>query len=130
MLTKLLKAHTAEQAVIRKRNERLKKRISKASEDWTATIEDEVNGSVSHLFQSQRDLEKESRKVTDEWIKTVKNVRKWLQLVDGLSGALKDLGDVQNWAQIIENDVSVIADTLELAATGTIQSVQTSLPEV
>jgi hypothetical protein len=36
-----------------------------------------------------------------------------LKYIQGLNAALKELGDVKNWAQAIEKDMVTVADTLE-----------------
>lgn len=44
-----------------------------------------------------------------------KQTQQWLQLIDNFSSALKELGDVENWARSIESDMQVIQSTLEIA---------------
>lgn len=44
-----------------------------------------------------------------------KQTQQWLQLIDGFSTSLKELGDVENWAKSIESDVRLITDSLEIA---------------
>ncbi|KAJ2815917.1 hypothetical protein IWW50_006675, partial [Coemansia erecta] len=43
-----------------------------------------------------------------------RSTTKWTKLVDQFNGALKELGDVQNWAQVIERDMLDVAATLEV----------------
>lgn len=38
-----------------------------------------------------------------------------MTLIDGFSAALKELGDVENWARAIENDMKQVTGILEVA---------------
>lgn len=44
-----------------------------------------------------------------------KQSQQWLQLIEGFSSALKELGDVENWARSIEADMQVMTYSLEIA---------------
>lgn len=38
-----------------------------------------------------------------------------MTLIDGFSAALKELGDIENWARAIENDMKSVTGILEVA---------------
>lgn len=44
-----------------------------------------------------------------------KQTQQWMTLIDGFSAALKELGDIENWARAIENDMKSVTGILEVA---------------
>ncbi len=49
-----------------------------------------------------------------------KQTQQWVQLIEGFNGALKQIGDLENWSRIMESDMKFIAETLEHTYNGTI----------
>ena len=48
----------------------------------------------------------------------MKQTNNWVQLMDGFHKALKDLGDLEQWAKTIEADMKTVTATLEYAYNG------------
>ena len=44
-----------------------------------------------------------------------KQTQQWLHLIDNFSSALKELGDLENWARTIEKDMNSCTAALEVA---------------
>ncbi|KAK9767666.1 hypothetical protein K7432_002387 [Basidiobolus ranarum] len=116
MLAKALKEHNAKQASIRKQNEQLRREAVKSLNDLTDCLSDNLNERVAQVYSNQKELEQSAKKISLQAHKYSKQAKNWLQLIDQFNSALKELGDVQNWAEVIEQDMRDVTKTLELVA--------------
>lgn len=39
--------------------------------------------------------------------------KKWVDMYDSLNNSMKELGDIVNWAGMIERDMSKVSETIE-----------------
>lgn len=95
-------------------------------------LAENVNGGVAAVFSNQRQIEAEAKLLqsqvplrflhitcrtadlqTYKVIKFSKQTTQWVQMIEGFNNALKELGDIENWAKTIERDMATIASSLE-----------------
>lgn len=74
--------------------------------------------SVAQAYLNQKKLDAEAKQLHQSAIVFSKQTSQWLSLIDNFNGALKELGDVENWTRTIENDMRNITTTLEYAYKG------------
>ncbi|KAG2206535.1 hypothetical protein INT47_008552 [Mucor saturninus] len=120
-LSQLLKNHNQQQAEIKKQNEQLKKSAVQATNELTDSLTEYVNEGVTEIFSKQKELEQLSRKLANQTTRYANQTQQWLTLVDSFNMSLKELGDVRNWAEIMEHDMKTVMATLEFVHQGNIQ---------
>uniref|UniRef100_A0A1E1WDY5 Biogenesis of lysosome-related organelles complex 1 subunit 1 n=1 Tax=Pectinophora gossypiella TaxID=13191 RepID=A0A1E1WDY5_PECGO len=115
MLSSLIKEHQAKQAAKRVVQEQKRKECIVAANDLTQALVDHLNVGVAQAYLNQKKLDAEAKLLHQGAINFAKQTQQWLALVENFSSALKEIGDVENWARSIENDMKIITDTLERA---------------
>lgn len=85
---------------------------------------DEVNADVLEIYETQKKIEHESKLLKLEVKKAVQNVQNWLVVIEQLRGAVKDLGDYENYLLAISNQVSSLSQALSRS----IEAEETSQP--
>ncbi|KAH8327294.1 hypothetical protein KR074_009352 [Drosophila pseudoananassae] len=115
MLTSMVKEHHKEQAKRKQEQEVRRKEAIEASNELTQSLVDTLNVGVAQAYLNQKRLDAEAKQLHMGATNFAKQTHQWLQLIDNFSSALKELGDVENWARSIEGDMYVISQSLELA---------------
>ncbi|GBP25988.1 Biogenesis of lysosome-related organelles complex 1 subunit 1 [Eumeta japonica] len=115
MLSAQVKEHQARQASKRIIQEQKRKEAIAAANDLTQALVDHLNVGVAQAYLNQKKLDAEAKLLHQGAINFAKQTQQWLCLVENFSSALKEIGDVENWARSIENDMKIITDTLENA---------------
>ncbi|KAG0279145.1 NHP2-like protein 1 [Linnemannia exigua] len=104
-LGRLVKEHQTKNAALKRENEHLRKEAVQSVGQFSDAIADTLSGRVSQIFLNQKDLEQEARNLSLQTARYSKQTAQWLALVDQFGSALKELGDVQNWVQVIQKDM-------------------------
>ncbi|KAM8713461.1 hypothetical protein ACLKA7_013729 [Drosophila subpalustris] len=115
MLTSMVKEHHAKQSKRKQEQEVRRKEAIETSNELTQSLVDHLNVGVAQAYLNQKRLDAEAKQLHVGATNFAKQTHQWLQLIDNFSGALKELGDVENWARSIEGDMQVIQQSLELA---------------
>ncbi|CAN7993171.1 hypothetical protein HPB47_028346 [Ixodes persulcatus] len=115
MLSSLLKEHQQRQHVRREDQEAKKKEAIAASNALTTAMVDHLNVGVAQAYLNQKKLDAEVKQLHSNAANFAKQTTNWLHLVDNFNHALKELGDIENWAKSIEADMRTVSSALEYA---------------
>uniref|UniRef100_A0AAR2K833 Biogenesis of lysosome-related organelles complex 1 subunit 1 n=1 Tax=Pygocentrus nattereri TaxID=42514 RepID=A0AAR2K833_PYGNA len=114
MLSRLLKEHQAKQ------NER-KERVGFLFASFLFEFpRSTLNGAAAYV--NQRKLDHEVKTLQVQAGQFAKQTAQWISMVEGFNQALKEIGDVENWARSIEMDMRTIATALEYVHKGHLQA--------
>ncbi|XP_037944838.1 biogenesis of lysosome-related organelles complex 1 subunit 1-like [Teleopsis dalmanni] len=115
MLSSMVKEHHARQAKRKQEQEVRRKEAIEASNEVTQALVDHLNVGVAQAYLNQKRLDAEAKQLHVGATNFAKQTQQWLNLIDNFSSALKELGDVENWARSIEDDMKIVQGTLEIA---------------
>jgi biogenesis of lysosome-related organelles complex 1 subunit 1 len=76
-------------------------------------VVEDVNIGISEVFLNQQMLESEAKKLHEQATKFSKQSTQWLQLTQNLNTNLKELGDIENWADHLNEDVQIILKSVD-----------------
>ncbi|XP_015412954.1 PREDICTED: biogenesis of lysosome-related organelles complex 1 subunit 1 isoform X2 [Myotis davidii] len=77
---------------------------------------------VAQAYMNQRKLDHEVKTLQVQAAQFAKQTGQWIGMVENFNQALKEIGDVENWARSIEMDMRTIATALEYVYKGQLQS--------
>ncbi|KAI8516176.1 biogenesis of lysosome-related organelles complex 1 subunit 1-like [Branchiostoma floridae x Branchiostoma belcheri] len=113
MLSAMLKEHQARQQQHRELQEKRRKDTIAAATAVTQALGENLNSGVSQAYVNQKKLDAEAKQLQTQAATYAKKTLQWLAVVEGFNQALKEIGDVENWARSIESDMRIISTALE-----------------
>ncbi|KAK7916175.1 hypothetical protein WMY93_011936 [Mugilogobius chulae] len=113
MLSRLLKEHQAKQNERKELQEKRRREAIAAATCLTEALVDHLNVGVAQAYVNQRKLDHEVKTLQVQAGQFSKQTAQWISMVEGFNQALKEIGDVENWARSIEMDMRTIATALE-----------------
>lgn len=122
MLSRLLKEHQAKQNERKELQERRRREAIAAATSLTEALVDHLNVGVAQAYVNQRKLDHEVKTLQVQASQFSKQTAQWISMVEGFNQALKEIGDVENWARSIEMDMRTIATALEYVHKGQLQA--------
>ncbi|KAK3536507.1 hypothetical protein QTP86_013827 [Hemibagrus guttatus] len=102
--------------------ERRRREAIAAATCLTEALVDHLNVGVAQAYVNQRKLDHEVKTLQVQAAQFAKQTSQWISMVENFNQALKEIGDVENWARSIEMDMRTIATALEYVHKGQIQT--------
>jgi len=94
----------------------LKLRINKTNEDiagniveLNSNISKSLNSQVEILHENQKKIDGQCRVVRTEAEKLVAQNQNWMKMYSNLNNSLKKVGDLTNWAMILEKEMGEVS---------------------
>uniref|UniRef100_T1JAZ8 Biogenesis of lysosome-related organelles complex 1 subunit 1 n=1 Tax=Strigamia maritima TaxID=126957 RepID=T1JAZ8_STRMM len=115
MLSNLIKQHQTKQSARKEEQEKKKKEAFTAASAVTHALVDHLNVGVAQAYLNQKRLDSEAKQFHVNATQFSKQTAQWLLLVENFNQALKEIGDVENWAKSIEADMRTISSALDYA---------------
>ncbi|KAF6119712.1 hypothetical protein HJG60_010152 [Phyllostomus discolor] len=113
MLSRLLKEHQAKQNERKELQEKRRREAITAATCLTEALVDHLNVGVAQAYMNQRKLDHEVKTLQVQAAQFAKQTGQWIGMVENFNQALKEIGDVENWARSIELDMRTIATALD-----------------
>ncbi|KAM6233460.1 biogenesis of lysosome-related organelles complex 1 subunit 1 isoform 1-T1 [Porphyrio hochstetteri] len=101
--------------------ERRRREAIAAATRLTEALVDHLNVGVAQAYVNQRKLDHEVKTLQVQAAQFAKQTGQWITMVENFNQALKEIGDVENWARSIEMDMRTIATALEYVYKGQLQ---------
>jgi len=78
------------------------------------TLDVDLKDRISNIHSNAQSLDSQSKQLKSRTQQLSKTSRQWSSLAEGARGRLKEVGDVQNWAEMIERDLLILEETLRI----------------
>ena len=77
-----------------------------------------LEGRVSDIHHNSAAISKQEGDVDTQTNKLAAESKKHQKIADDAAGKLKELGDIQNWAEVLERDLLVLEETMRMGEAG------------
>ncbi|KAI5856054.1 GCN5-like protein 1-domain-containing protein [Tricharina praecox] len=79
-----------------------------------STVDLELRERMTTIHSNAAALDNQSKSLRNKTTQLAKTTKQWSGMADGARGKLKEIGDIQNWAEMIEHDLLLIEETLRI----------------
>uniref|UniRef100_H2YHN8 Biogenesis of lysosome-related organelles complex 1 subunit 1 n=1 Tax=Ciona savignyi TaxID=51511 RepID=H2YHN8_CIOSA len=113
MLSSMLKDHRNKQRHMKEAQEKRRQDAVAALYKFNEGIMTSINSKVSAAYVNQCQLDNEMKQLIVQTMRFNKLTTQWASELNSFQTALKELGDVENWASSIEKDLQLVTESLE-----------------
>ncbi|KAJ5079752.1 hypothetical protein M0811_04063 [Anaeramoeba ignava] len=94
-------------------NENKWKEFEKRSQEVIETMYEGLNIQINEIFQNQKIIETENKKIQIQTINNEKLTNQWINLIKKLNSPLHDLSNSNDWAFNTEKNLKQLSQNLE-----------------
>lgn len=97
-----------------KRAEEARQSLTHEIRNLGTAVDMELRDRIVTIHGNAVALDNQSKALGNKTNQLVKTTKQWSGMADGARGKLKEIGDIQNWAEVIEHDLLLIEETLRI----------------
>jgi len=79
-----------------------------------SAVDRELRDRITTIHGNASALDNQSKTLRNKTNQLAKTTKQWGGMADSARGKLKEVGDIQNWAEMIEHDLLLIEETLRI----------------
>nr|XP_002122157.1 biogenesis of lysosome-related organelles complex 1 subunit 1-like [Ciona intestinalis] len=113
MLSSMLKDHRVKQRHLKDAQEKRRQEAVSSLYKFNEGIMASINSRVSAAYVNQCQLDNEMKQLEVQTSRFNKLTTQWASELNSFHNALKEIGDVENWALSIESDLRLVTESLE-----------------
>ena len=121
-----MKRYQTKQSIQRDLQEVRRKEIQQLCSQLNVLLVNRMNSRVEGAYINQKKLQSHTRQLQYNSTNLQKQSEQWLKLLDNFNEALKEIGDVSNWAKSLEDEMTKISHTLAYAYKGEVEQSQSN----
>eukprot|EP00897_Mesotaenium_endlicherianum_P002656 jgi/Mesen1/2418/ME000157S01557 len=114
MFSSMQEAHVKKEAALKISAELARRDALAAVEGLADSLVDSVNASVQSVFGAEKLIEVEVRSLGATVQRYRQQHAQWLAVLHDFDDALKELGDFENWVEIINHDLQTVAGAVAI----------------
>ena len=89
-----------------------KSKLAQSSSDLNDNISKTLNSQVLILHENQKKIDTQCKTLRSEAEKLAVQNQSWLKMYSKLNSSLKQVGDLNNWAYMLEKDLAEISSAI------------------
>ena len=86
-----------------------RKKLGESSTSLNSNITKSLNSQVEILHENQRKLENQCKVLRQESEKIMSQSQNWMKMYSSLNSSFKQLGDINNWASVLEAEMAEVS---------------------
>ncbi|KAI4251548.1 MAG: hypothetical protein LQ352_004784 [Teloschistes flavicans] len=84
----------------------------------TSTVQSDLQNRATDLHANAAAIDRQEQELLKQTKNLGKESDKWQKVLDDGARGVKETGDVQNWAEMLERDLCVLEDTIAMVGEG------------
>ncbi|ODQ56461.1 hypothetical protein SAICODRAFT_28601 [Saitoella complicata NRRL Y-17804] len=111
----LIKRHNAAERDRQERAHAARKQVVKDIDTASNAIDNGVRYRISTIHTNSTNIASQTRSLSTHSARLTKSVKQWQDMAGGARGQLKQVGDLENWAEVLEREVRVLEEAVGMA---------------